>query len=70
MKRLARRSNPPSLAPLDKGARHEGGECPWQTTGQAEGATVTEDGPEPVETIRIVSARCATSEERRRYANG
>ena len=57
--------------------RVEGGEYRWQTTGQVEGATVllvahtvTEDGPEPVETIRIISARRATPQERKRYANG
>jgi len=32
--------------------------------------TVAEDGPEPVETIRIISARRATPQERKRYANG
>ena len=57
--------------------RVEGGEYRWQTTGQVGGAivllvahTVTEDGPEPVETIRIISARRATPQERKRYANG
>ena len=57
--------------------RVEGGEYRWQTIGQVGGAavllvahTVTEDGPEPVETIRIISARRATPQERKRYANG
>ena len=57
--------------------RVEGGEHRWQTIGQVGGAavflvahTVTEDGPEPVETIRIISARRATPKERKRYANG
>jgi uncharacterized protein len=57
--------------------RVEGGEYRWQTIGQVAGAavllvahTVTEDGPEPVETIRIISARRATPQERKRYANG
>ena len=57
--------------------RVEGGEYRWQTTGQVGGAavlvvahTVTEGGPEPVETIRIISARRATPQERKRYANG
>ena len=57
--------------------RVEGREYRWQTIGQVAGAavllvahTVTEDGPEPVETIRIISARRATPQERKRYANG
>ena len=57
--------------------RVEGGEYRWQTIGQVGGAavllvahTVTEDGPEPVEVIRIISARRATPQERKRYANG
>ena len=57
--------------------RVEGGEYRWQTIGQVGGAavllvahTVTEEGPEPVETIRIISARRATPQERKRYANG
>ena len=57
--------------------RIEGGEHRWQTIGQVSGAAVllvahlvTEDGPEPVETIRIISARRATPQERKRYANG
>ena len=57
--------------------RVEGREYRWQTIGQVGGAavllvahTVTEDGPEPVETIRIISARRATPQERKRYANG
>ena len=57
--------------------RVEGHEYRWQTIGQVAGAavllvahTVTEDGPEPVETIRIISARRATPQERKRYANG
>lgn len=57
--------------------RVEGGEYRWQTTGQVGGATVlivahtaTEAAPDLVETIRIISARRATSQERKRYANG
>ena len=57
--------------------RVEGSEYRWQTIGQVGGAavllvahTVTEEGPEPVETIRIISARRATPQERKRYANG
>lgn len=57
--------------------RVEGGEYRWQTIGQVGGAavllvahTVTEDGPEPVEVIRIISARRATPQERKRYAHG
>lgn len=57
--------------------RVESGEYRWQTIGQVGGAavllvahTVTEDGPEPIETIRIISARRATPQERKRYANG
>lgn len=57
--------------------RAEGGEYRWQTIGQVGGTTVllvahtiTEDGPESVETIRIISARRATTQERKRYANG
>lgn len=57
--------------------RVEGGEYRWQTIGQVGGAvvlmvahTINEDGPEPVETIRIISARRATPQERKRYANG
>jgi uncharacterized protein len=48
--------------------RVEGGEYRWQTTGQVGGATVlivahtaTEAAPDLVETIRIISARRATS---------
>lgn len=57
--------------------RVESGEYRWQTIGQVGGAAVllvahivTEDGPEAVETIRIISARRATPQERKRYANG
>ena len=57
--------------------RIEGGEHRWQTIGQVYGTavllvahTVTEVGPEATETIRIVSARRATPQERKRYANG
>ena len=57
--------------------RVEGGEYRWQTIGQVGGVavllvahTVTEDGPKPDETIRIISARRATPQERKRYANG
>lgn len=63
--------------------RIEDGEQRWQTLGQAGGIaillvahTFTEDGPkgaladDPVEMIRIISARPATRRERRRYENG
>lgn len=57
--------------------RIENNEQRWQTIGQVRGAiillvahTVMEDGPEPVETIRIISARAATRRERKRYADG
>jgi len=62
--------------------RIENNEQRWQTIGRAHGAvillaahTITEDGPEPletgpVETIRIISARAATRRERKLYANG
>lgn len=57
--------------------RIEGGEYRWQTIGSVSGAaillvahTYVEDGPEPIETIRIISARRATPQERKRYANG
>lgn len=57
--------------------RIEGGEYRWQTVGKVYGAAVLlvahliiEGGPEPVETIRIISARRATPQERKRYANG
>jgi uncharacterized DUF497 family protein len=56
--------------------RIEGGEERWQTIGVAYGVTlllvahtVTSDGPDddPLEEIRIISARRATPRERRRY---
>ncbi len=59
--------------------RVEGGEQRWQTLGQIGGVAVvlvahtfTEDGPtgEPVEVIRIISARPATRRERTRYEEG
>ena len=58
--------------------RIEGGEQRWQTVGTVEGFvilvvahTFTEehDNRDPVEIIRIISARRATSRERRRYEN-
>ena len=65
--------DPLRLTRLD---RIEGGEERWQTIGVAYGVTVllvahtvASDGPddEPVEEIRIISARRATPRERRRY---
>jgi uncharacterized DUF497 family protein len=63
--------DPLHLSRLD---RIEGGEQRWQTIGRAHGVTVllvvhtmTEEGPEPVEVIRIISARKATRSERKRY---
>jgi|TARA_R110002072_G_scaffold300463_1_gene478018 uncharacterized DUF497 family protein len=59
--------------------RVEDGEQRWQTLGQVGGVTVllvahtfTEEGPtdEPVEVIRIISARVATRRERMRYEEG
>ena len=63
--------------------RIENGEQRWQTLGQVDGIaillvahTFTEDGPidsltdEPIEVVRIISARPATRKERRRYENG
>lgn len=57
--------------------RVEGGEYRWRTIGQVGGAivllvahTVAQDGPASIETIRIISARRATPQERKRYANG
>lgn len=59
--------------------RVEDGEQRWQTLGQIGGVAVvlvahtfTEDGPtdEPVEVIRIISARPATRRERTRYEEG
>lgn len=55
--------------------RIEGGEYRWQTIGRVYGVTVllvahtvTEEAdPEPVEVIRIISARNATRAERKRY---
>jgi uncharacterized DUF497 family protein len=59
--------------------RVENGEQRWQTLGRICGVAVvlvahtfTEDGPtnEPVEVIRIISARPATRRERTRYEDG
>lgn len=59
--------------------RIEDGEQRWQTVGQIDGLAVvlvvhtfTEDGSldEPVEVIRIISARLATRKERKRYEEG
>ena len=57
--------------------RIEGGERRWQTLGQVGGVTlllvahtITEEGPEPVEVIRLIPARRATAKERRCYENG
>jgi uncharacterized DUF497 family protein len=59
--------------------RVENGEQRWQTLGLIGGVAVvlvahtfTEDGPtdEPVEMIRIISARAATRRERTRYEEG
>lgn len=59
--------------------RVEDGEQRWQTLGRIGGVAVvlvahtfTEDGPtvEPVEVIRIISARVATRRERTRYEEG
>lgn len=55
--------------------RIEGGEYRWQTIGRIYGVTVLlvahaaaeENDPEPVEVIRIISARKATRLERTRY---
>ena len=59
--------------------RVEDGEHRWQTIGQTNGLTVVmvahtfmEEGPadEPVELIRIISARPATRKERKEYEDG
>ncbi|WP_428929762.1 BrnT family toxin [Marinibacterium sp. SX1] len=59
--------------------RVEDGEQRWQTIGQIDGLaivlvahTYTEDGgqDEPVEVVRIISARAATRRERKRYEEG
>jgi uncharacterized DUF497 family protein len=59
---------------LTRQDRIEDGEIRYQTIGQIYGVivllvahTVTEDEPDPVEWIRIISARRATRAERRRY---
>ena len=60
---------------LTRQDRIEGGEERWQTIGVVYGVTVllvahtiTEDGgEEPVEEIRIISARRATPKERKHY---
>ena len=58
--------------------RFEGGEERWQTLGVVHGVvmllvahTITEDGTdsEPMEDIRIISARRATPRERKQYEN-
>lgn len=70
--------DPLHLTVLD---RIEGGEYRWQTIGQVCGTailivahTVTEPGADeasdPVERIRIISARAATPKEKRVYAKG
>lgn len=68
---LAVFGDPLHLSRLD---RIEGGEQRWQTIGRAHGVTVllvghtiTEEDPESVEVIRIISARKATRSERKRY---
>ena len=57
----------------------EDGEHRWQTIGRTNALTLvlvahtfTEEGPtdEPVELIRIISARPATRKERKRYEDG
>jgi uncharacterized protein len=67
--------DPLRLSRLD---RVEGGEIRWQTIGIVHGVvvllvahTIAEDGPdyEPIEEIRIISARRATPRERRHYEN-
>lgn len=59
--------------------RIEEGEKRWQTLGQIDGLAVVlvaytfmEEGPldEPIEVIRIISARPATRKERKRYEDG
>lgn len=59
--------------------RIEEGEKRWQTLGQIDGLAVVlvaytfmEEGPldEPIEAIRIISARPATRKERKRYEDG
>jgi len=63
---------------LSRQDRFEGGEERWQTLGVVYGVTmllvahtITEDSPdnEPVEEIRIISARRATPKERKQYEN-
>jgi uncharacterized DUF497 family protein len=63
--------DPLHLSRLD---RVEDGEQRWQTIGRAHGVTVllvahtmTEEGSETGEVIRIISARKATRSERKRY---
>ena len=64
---------------LSRQDRIEGGEQRWQTIGQIDGLaivlvahTFTEAGAmdEPVDVIRIISARLATRKERTRYEEG
>ena len=59
--------------------RIENGEQRWQTLGRIDGLAVvlvahtfTEESPmsDPVEVIRIISARPATRKERKRYEEG
>ena len=61
---------------LTRQDRHEGGEERWQTIGVVYGVTILlvahtiteeDDGGEPVEHIRLISARRATRQERKRY---
>ena len=63
-------SDPFALVEQD---RIENGEYRWQTTGMVDGALVllvahTDQEEDGIEVIRIISARRATSGERRRYA--
>ncbi len=63
-------SDPFALVEQD---RIEGGEYRWQTTGLVDGAVVllvahADREEHGIEVIRIISARMATTRERRRYA--
>ena len=63
-------SDPFALTEQD---RIEGGEYRWQTTGLVDGALVllvahADKEEHGIEVIRIISARRATTRERRRYA--
>lgn len=61
---------------LTEQERIEGGEYRWQTIGQILGIVIvivahtTDEIGHSDETIRIISARRATSRERKRYENG